>query len=108
MPDATRRVTVEVGGRRLAVSNLDKVLYPATETTKGEILNYYARIPGGTGGQVKSISASVLAEHLRCFFFVSVGKLAIDMNVNPEWLKQKHYLSGRSEIPLLPFMEDKI
>lgn len=44
MPEPGRRVTVEVAGRRLSVSNLDKVLYPATETTKGEILNYYARI----------------------------------------------------------------
>lgn len=38
------RTTVEVGGRRLVVSNLDKVLFPDTETTKGELLNYYARI----------------------------------------------------------------
>lgn len=38
------KVTVEVAGRRLAVSNLDKVLFPATETTKGEVLAYYARI----------------------------------------------------------------
>ncbi|MGV1007607.1 MAG: non-homologous end-joining DNA ligase [Dermatophilaceae bacterium] len=44
MPEPPRRVTVEVGGRRLSVSNLDKVLYPATETTKGEVLNYYARV----------------------------------------------------------------
>lgn len=36
--------TVEVGGRRLRVSNLDKVLYPATGTTKGEVIDYYARI----------------------------------------------------------------
>ncbi|MEV8453059.1 non-homologous end-joining DNA ligase [Streptomyces sp. NPDC052095] len=32
----------EVAGRRLALSNLDKVLYPATGTTKGEVLHYYA------------------------------------------------------------------
>jgi bifunctional non-homologous end joining protein LigD len=32
----------EVGGRRLALSNLDKVLYPATGFTKGEALHYYA------------------------------------------------------------------
>lgn len=36
--------TVEIGGRRLRVSNLDKVLYPATGTTKGEVIDYYARI----------------------------------------------------------------
>lgn len=32
----------EVEGRRLTLSNLDKVLYPATGTTKGEVLHYYA------------------------------------------------------------------
>ncbi|MEU5398350.1 non-homologous end-joining DNA ligase [Streptomyces sp. NPDC005963] len=32
----------EVAGRRLALSNLEKVIHPATGTTKGEILHYYA------------------------------------------------------------------
>ncbi|MER6187616.1 non-homologous end-joining DNA ligase [Streptomyces sp. NPDC001652] len=32
----------EVDGHRLALSNLDKVLYPATGFTKGEVLHYYA------------------------------------------------------------------
>ena len=39
-PDVTR---VEVAGRRLRLNSLDKVMYPATETTKGEVLSYYAR-----------------------------------------------------------------
>ncbi|MET7382063.1 non-homologous end-joining DNA ligase [Streptomyces sp. NPDC005526] len=43
----------EVEGRRLALSNLDKVLYPATGTTKGEVLHYYATV------------ADVLLPHLR-------------------------------------------
>jgi len=37
-------IHVDVEGRTLRLSNLDKVLYPRTGTTKGEILNYYARI----------------------------------------------------------------
>ncbi|MDN3026745.1 non-homologous end-joining DNA ligase [Streptomyces sp. S.PB5] len=32
----------EVDGHRLALSNLDKVLYPETGFTKGELLHYYA------------------------------------------------------------------
>ena len=40
----TGSLSVEVDGRRLQVSNLDKVMYPATETTKGEVLHYYATI----------------------------------------------------------------
>ncbi|MBP8879734.1 MAG: non-homologous end-joining DNA ligase [Dermatophilaceae bacterium] len=39
-----KKVTVQAAGRRLAVSSLDKVMYPDTETTKGEVLHYYARI----------------------------------------------------------------
>ena len=38
------RVETEVDGRALSLSNLDKVLYPATGFTKGEVLDYYARI----------------------------------------------------------------
>jgi bifunctional non-homologous end joining protein LigD len=36
----------EVEGRRLPLTNLDKVLYPATGTTKGEVLHYYAAHAG--------------------------------------------------------------
>lgn len=35
---------VEVGGRRVRLTNLDKVLYPATGTTKGEVIDYYTRV----------------------------------------------------------------
>jgi bifunctional non-homologous end joining protein LigD len=35
---------VTAGGRRLKLTNLDKVMYPATGTTKGEVLDYYARV----------------------------------------------------------------
>jgi bifunctional non-homologous end joining protein LigD len=38
------RVRVEVAGRELSLSNLDKVLYPASGTTKAEIIRYYVRI----------------------------------------------------------------
>jgi len=35
---------VEIGGRQLKLTNLDKVLYPATGFAKGQVINYYARI----------------------------------------------------------------
>lgn len=35
---------VEIGGKRLTLTNLDKVLYPATGFTKGQVIDYYARI----------------------------------------------------------------
>lgn len=46
-------VEVTVGGRSLKLSNLDKVLYPATGFTKGQMIDYYARV------------APVLLTHLR-------------------------------------------
>ncbi|MCB5165126.1 non-homologous end-joining DNA ligase [Streptomyces bambusae] len=36
----------QVEGRRLALSNLEKVLYPETGFTKGEVLHYYATVAG--------------------------------------------------------------
>lgn len=35
---------VEVGGRLLKLTNLDKVLYPKAGFTKGQVIDYYARI----------------------------------------------------------------
>ena len=35
---------VTVGRRKLKLTNLDKVLYPKTKTTKAEVIDYYARI----------------------------------------------------------------
>ncbi|TWG92327.1 bifunctional non-homologous end joining protein LigD [Nocardioides sp. J9] len=37
-------VHVDVEGRTMRLTNLEKVLFPATGTTKGEVLDYYARV----------------------------------------------------------------
>jgi bifunctional non-homologous end joining protein LigD len=50
MPDKAQLI---VGGKKLAVSNLDKVLYPKVGFTKGQVIDYYVRI------------APVLLPHLR-------------------------------------------
>jgi bifunctional non-homologous end joining protein LigD len=41
---ASQRIRVEVDGRELELSNLDKVLYPASGFTKGEVIDYYTRV----------------------------------------------------------------
>ncbi len=38
------QVDVDLGGRRLRLSNLDKVLWPEAGFTKGQMIDYYARI----------------------------------------------------------------
>ncbi len=41
---AGRRVEVEIEGRTLSLSNLDKVLYPKAGFTKAQVIDYYTRI----------------------------------------------------------------
>ncbi len=48
-----QRVEVDVEGRTLSLSNLDKVLYPSVGFTKGQVIDYYTRV------------APVLLPHLR-------------------------------------------
>ncbi len=48
-----KETVVDIGGRHLKLSNLDKVLYPASGFTKGQVIDYYVRI------------APVLLPHLR-------------------------------------------
>ena len=61
--------TVTIGGKELALSNLDKIMYPETGFTKGQVIDYYKniaryilphiedrpltmkRFPNGVGGQ---------------------------------------------------------
>jgi bifunctional non-homologous end joining protein LigD len=43
-PDPAAKVAVEVDGRTLTLTNLNKVLYPDAGFTKGEVIDYYARI----------------------------------------------------------------
>ena len=39
-----QRVDVQVDGRRLSVSNLDKVMYPLVGFTKAQVIDYYVRV----------------------------------------------------------------
>ncbi|MGB8170478.1 MAG: non-homologous end-joining DNA ligase [Chthoniobacteraceae bacterium] len=40
----SKKNEIDVGGKKLVVSNLDKVLYPAAGFTKGQVIDYYIRI----------------------------------------------------------------
>jgi bifunctional non-homologous end joining protein LigD len=48
-----KRLEVDIGGHRLSLSNLDKVFYPETGFTKGQVIDFYTRV------------APVLLGHLR-------------------------------------------
>jgi bifunctional non-homologous end joining protein LigD len=96
---------VSIDGHQLAVTNLDKVLYPATGTTKGEVIDYYTRI------------APVLLPHLRQRpitrkrFPDGVGDGTEPPNVffaknlpagTPDWVHRERiqHSSGANEYPL--------
>jgi bifunctional non-homologous end joining protein LigD len=40
----SKRLDVEIGDRRLSLSNLDKIFYPEVGFTKGQVIDYYTRI----------------------------------------------------------------
>lgn len=41
---AKKETVIEIEGKTLKLSNLDKVLYPAVEFTKGQVIDYFVRI----------------------------------------------------------------
>jgi bifunctional non-homologous end joining protein LigD len=50
---ARAAVEVDVDGRRLQLSNLDKVLYPAAEFTKARVIDYYRRVAPAMLGHLR-------------------------------------------------------
>ncbi|HET9395619.1 MAG TPA: hypothetical protein VFO36_06145, partial [Nitrospiraceae bacterium] len=86
------------GYRRLDFRYEQPPLHPDADPCT--YLDYYARLSDGEPSANDSIGSAVLIEHLRRFFFVSVGKFAFDMNKNPQWLRQKRELEHREEIRL--------
>jgi bifunctional non-homologous end joining protein LigD len=69
------KAAVMVEGRELELSNLDKVLYPQTGFTKGELIDWYARI------------GEVLLPHLR-------GR-PLTLKRYPEGVEGKHFYEKR-------------
>jgi len=92
------KVTVEVEGRRMKLSSLEKVMYPATGTTKAEVIDYYARM------------APVILPHLadravtRIRYPHGVHNMQFfEKNVpagTPAWIRR----AGRD--PVFPFIDD--
>jgi bifunctional non-homologous end joining protein LigD len=91
---APKRLQVEVDGRVLSLSNLDKVMYPRTGFTKGQVVDYYTRI------------APVLLPHLRGRALTLKrypdgveGEFFYEKQCpahRPEWVRTAHVRSRRS------------
>jgi bifunctional non-homologous end joining protein LigD len=86
MPKQGAEQAVEVEGRRLLLRNLDKVLYPGTGTTKGEVIHYVVSI------------APVLLPHLRDRALTRMrwpngvdGQMFVEKNLpggTPDWVRR--------------------
>jgi bifunctional non-homologous end joining protein LigD len=76
---------VDIDGRHLKLSNLDKVLYPATGFTKRQVIDYYARI------------APVLLPHL-------AGR-ALTMKRYPEGVEQEFFFEKNAPAHRPPWVK---
>ncbi len=92
---ARSKVTVEVDGRTLELSNLNKVLYPETGFTKGEVIEYYTRIAPVLLPHLarRPISLKRYPEGVDGFFFYEKQC----PSHRPQWLRTATVLSGRRE-----------
>ena len=106
---ADRAQTVTVDGRRLRVTNLDKVLYPADGTTKADVLDYYARV------------AAILIPHVRDRPLTrkrwvhgvgteqEPGEVFFQKNLDdgtPDWV-ERHTFQHKSHRNTYPIVEDR-
>jgi bifunctional non-homologous end joining protein LigD len=86
---------VEVDGRELKLTNLDKVLYPEVGFTKGEMLDYYARIGPAIVPHLKDRALTLRrfpegVDDLDVAFFEKRCP-----KHRPEWVKTVTVLAGR-------------
>jgi bifunctional non-homologous end joining protein LigD len=50
---SAKRLEVEIDGRRVSLSNLDKVMYPEAGFTKGHVIDYYTRVAPAVLGHLR-------------------------------------------------------
>jgi bifunctional non-homologous end joining protein LigD len=81
----SKRAQLEVAGRKVDVTNLDKVLYPKAGFTKGEVIDYYIRISPVLLPHLKNrpITLKRYPEGVEGFFFYEKKCPAH----RPDWVK---------------------
>jgi GNAT superfamily N-acetyltransferase len=88
------------GFRRLELPYIQPPLSADVEACT--YLDYYIRCPAPADTQIDAIPSAVLQEHLRRFFTVSVGKFAMNIQHNPEWLATVQFLSHNTMVDVAP------
>jgi bifunctional non-homologous end joining protein LigD len=91
----SKKTEIEVGGKRLMVSNLDKELYPEAGFTKGQIIDYYIRIAPVLLPHLKNrpITLKRYPDGVDGFFFYEKQC----PSHRPDWVKTTEVPSRREE-----------
>ncbi|MGW6171990.1 ATP-dependent DNA ligase [Arthrobacter sp. NPDC055138] len=106
---SSQQETVTVDGHRLRLTNLDKVLYPETGTTKAEVIAYYSEIaqyliPHAADRPVTRKrwvhGVGTAAEPGQVFFQKNLDKSA------PDWVK-RHAIEHKSNTNVYPLANDR-
>jgi len=86
---------LEVGGRKLVVSNLDKILYPEARFTKAQVIDYYIRIAPVLLPHLESrpITLKRYPDGVEGFFFYEKQC----PSHRPKWVKTAKVPSNREE-----------
>jgi bifunctional non-homologous end joining protein LigD len=91
----SKKTEIEVAGKKLMVSNLDKVLYPETGFTKGQVIDYYIRIAPVLLPHLKNrpITLKRYPNGVEGFFFYEKQC----PSHRPDWVKTAEVPSRREE-----------
>ena len=89
----SKKTEIEVAGKKLLVSNLDKVLYPEAGFTKGQVIDYYIRIAPVLLPHLKNrpITLKRYPDGVEGFFFYEKQC----PSHRPEWVKTTEVPSRR-------------
>ena len=91
----SKKVEIEVAGKKVMVSNLDKVLYPAAGFTKRQVIDYYIRISPVLLPHLKNrpITLKRYPDGVDGFFFYEKQC----PSHRPDWVKTTEVPSQREE-----------
>src|SRR6185436_11277068 len=79
------------GFAKLAFDYCQPALNPGQEPCR--YIDFFVRFVGDQPSRRRALPAPLLAEHLRRYFFVSVGKFEQDMRRDPTWVGQRDALA---------------
>ncbi|QEO10858.1 hypothetical protein FLP23_09860 [Protaetiibacter larvae] len=99
---------MRVDGREVHLTSLDKVMYPATGTTKGEVVDYYARIAGVLVPHARDRPATRKRWVAGVGTAAAPGQVFFEKNLPasaPEWIARRE-IQHRDHVNVYPLVND--